>query len=87
MFHALFFLGFGAIVVAGFIVTLPKWHKSHDLEAEKARIEEKIKTRRAEIAAMRDNQTRFNTDREFVEMLARKNHRLFPGEVVFVFDK
>ena len=43
--------------------------------------------RQAEIDAMRENQRRFNTDREFVEMLARKNHRLFPGEVVFVFGK
>jgi len=87
IFQTLFFLSFGAIVIAGIVLALPKWHKSHDLTAEKARIENKIKARQAEIAAMRDNQSRFNTDREFVEMLARKNHRLFPGEVVFVFDK
>lgn len=87
IFQVLFFLGFGAIIVAGVVLALPKWHKSKDLAAEKERIEEKIKARQAEIAAMRDNQSRFNTDREFVEMLARKNHRLFPGEVVFVFDK
>lgn len=78
---------FIAIVFAGVWASIPKWRKVRDLNAERDRIMQKITTRQAEIDAMRENQRRFNTDREFVEMLARKNHRLFPGEVVFVFDK
>jgi len=87
IFQTLFFVCFGAIVVSGVVLSLPKWHKAHDLGIERDRIMQKITARQAEIDAMRENQRRFKTDREFVEMLARKNHRLFPGEVVFVFDK
>ena len=87
IFRWLFFVCFGAIVVAGAVMSKPKWKKVCDLNADRERIMQKITARQAEIDAMRENQRRFKTDREFVEMLARKNHRLFPGEVVFVFDK
>jgi len=87
IFQWLFFVCFGVIVVTGVWMSIPKWRKAHDLNAERERIMQKITVRQAEIDAMRENQRRFKTDREFVEMLARKNHRLFPGEVVFVFDK
>ena len=39
-----------------------------------------------EIAAVKEKQMRFRTDREFVESLARENRRAFPGELVFIFD-
>ena len=29
---------------------------------------------------------RFSSDRGFVEKLARRNHRVYPGELVFIFD-
>lgn len=86
-FQTLFVVCFAAIVLVGVWASIPKWRKAQDLNAERDRIMQKITARQAEIDAMRENQRRFNTDREFVEMLARKNHRLFPGEVVFVFDK
>ena len=35
----------------------------------------------------REKQRRFNTDREFVESLARQNRRVYPGELVFIFDE
>ncbi len=87
IFQTLFFVCLGGIIVAGVWLSIPKWRKAQGLNAERERIMQKITARQAEIDAMRENQRRFKTDREFVEMLARKNHRLFPGEVVFVFDK
>ena len=87
IFQTLFFFSFGAIVVAGVCFCLPKLDKAQGLASERDRIMQRISARQAEIDAMRENQRRFKTDREFVEMLARRNHRLFPGEVVFVFDK
>ena len=50
------------------------------------RIMRRIDEKRAEIAEIKTKQNRFNTDREFVETLARQNRRVFPGELVFVFD-
>ena len=40
-----------------------------------------------EIAQLRDYQRRFRTDKDFVETIARQNHRVFPGELVFLFEK
>ena len=34
-----------------------------------------------------ENQRRFKTDADFVERIARQNHRVFPGDLVFIFDK
>ena len=56
------------------------------LAEEKARIQRRIDEKRAEIAAIKAKQRRFNTDREFVETLARQNRRVYPGELVFVFE-
>jgi hypothetical protein len=46
----------------------------------------RIDLKKKEIAAVKDKQIRFKTDREFVEGLARENRRAFPGEIVFTFD-
>ena len=40
-----------------------------------------------EIAKLLDNQRRFRTDPDFVEHIARQNHRVFPGELVFMFNE
>ena len=87
IFQSLSFALLLAIFAGGIWFCSKPWRKAQDLTAERDRIMRKISARQAEIDTMRENQRRFNTDREFVEMLARKNHRLFPGEVVFVFGK
>ena len=56
------------------------------IRAEHARFLKQIEEKQAEIAAIREKQRRFNTDREFVEALARQNRRVYPGELVFIFD-
>ena len=50
-----------------------------ELCEENAQLNEKLEK-------LQSDQERFRTDPEFVEHLARKNHRLRPGEILFVFD-
>ena len=73
LFLVLFCCAFLCLVGAGVMITYPKYHQALGLE-------------KVEIASIRERQRRFNTDREFVEMLARQNRRVYPGEIVFVFE-
>ena len=86
LFQGLFFVVFGAIVATGLMITLPKYRQAAGLEQEKAELDRRIELKNQEIASVREKQNRFRTDREFVEGLARENRRVFPGELVFVFD-
>ena len=86
LFQGLFFVIFDAIVVTGLMITLPKYRQAAGLEQEKAELDRRIDLKNQEIAAVREKQNRFRTDREFVEGLARENRRVFPGELVFQFD-
>ena len=84
--QALFVFGFVGIVVAGALSAYPKYRHAQDLCAERDRILQRIEEKQREIAELRNQQRRFNTDREFIETLARRNRRVFPGELVFIFD-
>lgn len=86
LFLVLFFCAFFCLVGAGVMITYPKYHQALGLEKERARILQQIEDKKVEIASIRERQRRFNTDREFVEMLARQNRRVYPGEIVFVFE-
>ncbi|MBR1586744.1 MAG: septum formation initiator family protein [Kiritimatiellae bacterium] len=87
LFKLFFFAAFLAIVVTGAMYSYPKYRRAQALRAEHARILRQIDEKKAEIAAIREKQRRFNTDREFVESLARQNRRVYPGELVFIFDE
>ena len=87
LFKLFFFAAFVAIVVTGVTISYPKYRQAKDLRTEHARILKQIDEKKAEIAAIREKQRRFNTDREFVESLARQNRRVYPGELVFIFDE
>ena len=86
IFQLLFFVLFCSIVVTGVMISLPKYRQATGLREEHARILKQIEEKKAEIAAIHDKQRRFNTDREFIETLARQNRRVYPGELVFIFD-
>lgn len=86
LFHFLFFAIFASIVVTGAVISYPKYRQAKGLTGEKERILRRIEEKKGEIAAIKEKQRRFNTDREFVETLARQNRRVFPGELVFIFD-
>jgi hypothetical protein len=86
LFHGLFFAAFVAIVVTGALITWPKYRQAAGLEQARADLQHRIDLKKKEIAAVKEKQVRFRTDREFVESLARENRRAFPGEIVFTFD-
>ena len=75
------------IFVAGVVACYPRYMRMKGLAQEKARYLKLVEEKKAEIAAIREKQRRFNTDREFVESLARQNRRVYPGELVFIFDE
>ena len=86
LFQGLFVAAFVAIVAIGLMITLPKYRQAKGLDKTCADLQYRIDLKKKEIAAVKDKQIRFKTDREFVEGLARENRRAFPGEIVFTFD-
>ena len=75
------------IAVGGGMMMYPDYRRSESLRRENAELQEQIDRRKREIAKLVENQRRFKTDADFVEKIARQNHRVFPGELVFIFDK
>ena len=75
------------IIGGGLVLMYPNYKRGESLRRESAELQEKIDLKKREIATLIDNQRRFRTDADFVEMIARQNHRVFPGELVFLFEK
>ena len=67
------------------MIAVPKYRQATGLEQTKAELQRRIDLKNDEIAAIREKQNRFRTDREFVESIARENRCVFPGELVFEF--
>ena len=76
-----------SIVVAGAIRVWPRlgWYKS--LKSQIATREAEIARVERETTALEEKVRRFDTDKAFVEAVARQNRRVYPGELVFVFEK
>ncbi len=75
------------IVIGGLVLVWPNYQRSRTIMRRDAEIALRIEKKRAEIELLRANQKRFQVDREFVEAIARQNNRVFPGELVFIFDE
>ena len=75
------------IVIGGLVMIYPNYRRSESLKRQNAELQETIDRKKREIAQLEENQRRFRTDADFVEMIARQNRRVFPGELVFTFDK
>jgi len=75
------------IIIGGLVLMYPDYRRSESLKRQNAELQEKIDRKKAEIATLMENQRRFRTDADFVEMIARQNHRVFPGELVFIYEK
>lgn len=75
------------IVIGGTVMVYPSYLRGKSLKRQEAELNEQIQAKKREIAALMDCQRRFRSDPDFVEKIARQNHRVFPGELVFVFDK
>lgn len=74
----------GIFVFLG-LVTFPKYQRGTELKKRAAELDEVIEKKKREIAELKDFQQRFRSDPDFVEKIARQNHRVYPGELVFVF--
>ena len=75
------------IVIGGLVMIYPNYRRSESLKRENAALQETIDRKKREIATLRENQQRFRDDPDFVEMIARQNRRVFPGELVFTFGE
>ena len=80
-----FFL-IAAVVGVSFSIDAPLIERYQRSKEKRAELQNQNNQLKEKLAELRSNQERFRTDPEFVERLARKNRRLRPGEVVFVFD-
>ena len=81
-----FFVLFAGIVVAGGVAALPRYERMKSLEKERERVQRLVEEKKAEIAELKEQQRRYSNDRGFVEKLARRNRRVYPGELVFIFE-
>ena len=75
------------IVIGGLVMMYPNYRRAESLKRQNAELQETIERKRREINGLLENQRRFKTDADFVEMIARQNRRVFPGELVFTFEK
>lgn len=64
-----------------------KWGQWDSLKNKRAELTNSLKVKKDEIAKVKENIERFNTDRDFVEDLARKSRRVSRSDIVFVFDE
>ena len=75
-----------AVFVGGLLVAWPTFRRGQSLKRQDAELADRIEEKRVEIAKLIENQNRFKTDPDFVEHIARQNRRVFPGELVFIFE-
>ena len=76
-----------SIILGGIIFAWPVFQRRQSLLKQEREWTRKIAEKNREIAQINENQHRFKTDPDFVEQIARQNRRVFPGELVFVFDE
>ena len=75
------------IIIGGLVLMYPNYRRAKSLKRQNAELQEIIDRKKREIAKLEENQRRFRTDSDFVEMIARQNRRVFPGELIFTFEK
>ena len=64
----------------------PQYRAYKESMAHRARLQAENAASNEELATLRRNQERFVNDEEFVMRVARQNHKLFPGEILFIFS-
>lgn len=74
------------IVIGGLFVAFPTYNRGRNLRMRELELREQIEAKKREIAKLSENQRRFRSDPDFVESIARQNRRVFPGELVFIFE-
>ncbi len=76
----------GLTLVCGICVAVPDYNRGQLLKRQDAELRAEIEAKKREISKLIEYQNRFKTDRDFVETIARRNRRVFPGELVFIFE-
>lgn len=75
------------VIGVGLLFMWPTYLQNQSLRRQDAELSERIVRKHAEIAELEENRRRFKADPEFVEQIARQNRRVFPGELVFIFER
>ncbi len=75
------------IVALGAFSVWPTYLRGKSLKRQDAELSQRIEEKKREIANLIDCQKRFRTDPDLVERIARQNNRVYPGELVFIFDE
>ncbi|MBR1920629.1 MAG: septum formation initiator family protein [Kiritimatiellae bacterium] len=75
------------ITVGGVFSIWPTYLRGRGLKQQDEELTRRIEEKKREIARLIDYQKRFNTDVDLVERIARQSDRVYPGELVFVFEK
>ena len=70
----------------GALSVWPTYLRGQSLKRQDAELSRRIEEKKREIAKLIDYQKRFKTDPDLVERIARQNGRVYPGELVFIFD-
>jgi len=74
------------VVIGGSVLIYPNYDRGRRLKRKEADLQAQIESKRREIAKLVEYKNRFRSDPDFVEAIARQNHRVFPGELVFIFS-
>ena len=74
------------IVAIGAVSVWPTYLRGRSLKRQDAELTRRIEEKKREIAELVDFQKRFRTDPDIVERIARENGRVYPGELVFIFE-
>lgn len=74
------------IVGGGGVPAYRSWRRRDLLREREAELRRQIELKNREIAQLSENQRRFQSDNDFVEAIARRHQRVFPGELVFIFE-
>ena len=74
------------IFLGGLGIMYPDYVRSRALRVQNDELRKTLEAKQLEIKRLQENQRRFKDDPDFVELLARQNRRVFPGELVFSFD-
>ena len=74
------------IGVLGALSVWPTYLRGRSLKAQDEDLSRRIEEKKREIARLVDCQKRFRTDPDLVERIARQNGRVYPGELVFIFE-
>ena len=84
-------IAIGVAVIAAAIgvgtAFIPKYQQMCGLDSRCRHLRNQVETKQREIHTIKGYQARLLTDPEFVARIAHENRRMFPNELVFIFDQ